>query len=71
MIKEAESKCKNAEQQLNLKTREIEEIKFVNSEHIKSLIEYEKNLIDIENENKSLKSQYESLKIEHQHQIEK
>jgi len=71
LIKDYEAKLKNVEQKMELKLREVEELKFINNENTNSLFDYEKSLVKIENENNLLKTQNESLKTELEHQNEK
>jgi hypothetical protein len=71
LIKDYEAKLKNVEQKLEIKLREVEELKFINNENTNSLFDYEKSLVKIENENNLLKTQNESLKTELEHQNEK
>jgi len=71
LIKDYEAKLKNVEQKLEIKLREVEELKFINNENTNSLFDYEKSLVKIENENNLLITQNESLKTELEHQNEK
>jgi len=71
LIKDYEAKLKNVEQKMEIKLREVEELKFINNENTNSLFDYEKSLVKIENENNLLKTQNDSLKTELEHQNEK
>lgn len=71
LIKDYEAKLKNVEQKMEIKLREVEELKFINNENTNSLFDYEKSLVKIENENNLLKTQNESFKNELEHQNEK
>jgi len=71
LIKDYEANFKIVEQKLEIKLREVEELKFINNENTNSLFDYEKSLVKIENENNLLKTQNESLKTELEHQNEK
>jgi len=71
LIKDYEAKLKNVEQKMEIKLREVEELKFINNENTNSLFDYEKSLVKIENENNLLKTQNDSLKTEYEHQNEK